>query len=280
MEHAPNLACAANGAKTNIALQSVIMETLNEEEQSLQQMTLNTQQNVFPTYASCETQTIVRNLSTNAMQTDLVVLQPSATQTDRLIQDSSSTQTYVANYEDRECQTNGPDVHSQEVQTEIKVVEEQITQTEKVTQIESESQTDLTSENITTVDKIELVQGMESCPMQTAVDKLHKMSPFKSDNENSDANMEGCEKNPEKDNISEVECKKSCISKSDDKVEVTVSAGLDMCVGKYKEFSYPPVSSASQKTTPVQPPVAERSPSPIDLCTKPSNDNKEQCEDT
>ena len=82
MEHAPNLACAANGAKTNIAPQSAIMETLNEEEQLLQQTTLNTQQNVFPTYASCETQTIVSNHSTNATQTDLVVLQPSATQTD------------------------------------------------------------------------------------------------------------------------------------------------------------------------------------------------------
>ena len=131
------------------------------------------------------------------------------------------------------------------------------------------------SENITTVDKIELVQGMESFPMQTDVDELRKMSPSKSDNDNSDGNLEGRDKSPDKDNTSEVESNISSVSKSDEKVAVTVSAGLDMRVGEYRELTFPPIASATQKTTPLQPPVQERSPSPMDLCTKPSNNNKE-----
>ena len=110
------------------------------------------------------------------------------------------TQTDVTNFEEKESQTNVPDVKSQEVQTEIKVVEEQIIQTEAVPkrdseaqtetetvpqmdaeaqtesetvpQIESESQTDLTIQNITTIDKIEIVDSMESFPTQTDEDEL------------------------------------------------------------------------------------------------------------
>ena len=217
---------------------------------------------------------MVTNHSTNATQNDLVFLQPTSTQTDRINEDCSSTQTDVPNCKEKESQTNAPDVNSQEVQTEMKVVEEQIIQTETVAQIDLESQTDLTSENITTVDKIELVQGMESFPMQTDVDKLRQMSPFKSDNDNGDGNLEGCDKSPDKDSTSEVESNISSVSKSDEKVAVTVSAGLDMRVGEYREVTFPPVASGAQKPTPLQPPVQERSPSPIDLCTKLSKDPK------
>ena len=53
-----------------------------------------------------------------------------------------------------------------------------------------------------------------------------------------------------------------------------VSAGLDMHVGECKELTFPPVASDAKKPMQLQPPVEERSPSPIDLCTKPSNDQK------
>ena len=173
---------------------------------------------------------------------------------------------------------------------ELKVFEEQIIQTEPVpkidcesqteserfTQVESESQTDLTNENITTVDKIEIVQGMESFPTQTDTEELRQMSPFKSANEINHGNMQGGDKSPDKDSTSEVDSNMSSVLKSDEKVPVTVSADLDMCVGEYKELSFPPVASGTQKQMQLQPPVQERSTSPIDLCTKPSNEqNKE-----
>ena len=123
MEDVQNMASVGNGADTNIALKLAIMESSNEEQKSVEQTMFNTQDNSVLTYASCETQTIVTNHSTNATQTELPFLQPSSTQTDRIIEDCSSTQTDVTNFEEKECQTNGPDVNSQEVQTEMKVVE-------------------------------------------------------------------------------------------------------------------------------------------------------------
>ena len=47
-----------------------------------------------------------------------------------------------------------------------------------------------------------------------------------------------------------------------------------MHVGEYEELTFPPVASGTQKLTQLQPPVQERSPSPIDLCTKLSNNQK------
>ena len=190
MEDVQSMETFGKGADTKNAIQSAVMDNSNEVQKTLQQTKLNTQDKSVLTYANCKTQTMVTNHSTNAMQTDLVYLQQTSTQTETINEDSSSTQTDVTNCEEKESQTNAPDVNSQEVQTEIKVVEEQIKQTKTVPQIDSESQTDLTTENITTVDKIEIVQGMESFPMQTDVDELRQMSPFKSDNDNGDGNLE------------------------------------------------------------------------------------------
>ena len=245
---------------------------------------------------------MVTNHSTNATQTDFVDLEETATQTEIRNKDCTSTQTDVTNFKEKESQTNAADVKSQEVKTEIKVVEEQIiqteavpqrdseaqtetetvlqidaeaqTKTETVPQIESESQTDLMTKNITTVDKIEIMEGMESFPTQTDEEELMQMCPFKRDNNNGDGNLSASDKSADKDSTSEVESNISSVSKSDEKVPVTVSAGLDMRVGEYKELTFPPVASGTQKPTQLQPPVQERSPSPIDLCTKPSNDRK------
>ena len=110
--------------------------------------------------------------------------------------------------------------------------------------------------------------------MQTDADELSQMSPFKSDNDNGHGNLSGGDKSPDKDGTSEVESNISSVSKSNEKVTVTVSAGLDMRVGEYKELTFPPVASGTQKPMQLQPPVQERSQSPIDLCTMPSNDQK------
>ena len=132
----------------------------------------------------------------------------------------------------------------------------------------------MTIQNITTIDKIEIVEGMESFPMQTDKEELMQMCPFKSDNNNGDGNLSVVDKCPDKHSTPEVESNISSVSKCDEKVPVTVSAGLDMHVGEYKELTFPPVASGTQKPTQLQPPVQERSPSPIDLCTKLSNDQK------
>ena len=165
-----------------------------------------------------------------------------------------------------------------EAQTETETVPqidaEAQTKSETVPKIESESQTDLTIQNITTVDKIEIVEGMESFPMQTDEDELMQMCPFKNDNNNGDGNFSAGDKRLDKDSTSKVESNISSVSKCDEKIPVMVSAGLDMHVGEYKELTFPPVASGTKKPTQLQPPVQERSPSPIDLCTKPSNDQK------
>ena len=122
------------------------------------------------------------------------------------------------------------------------------TESEKYTQVDSESQTDLTNDNITTVDKIEIVQGMETFPTQTDSEELRQMSPFKCANEMNHGNMEGGNKSPEMDNTSESESNMSAVSKSDHKVAATVSAGLDMQVGAYKELSFSICSKCSSET--------------------------------
>ena len=115
---------------------------------------------------------------------------------------------------------------------------------------------------------------MESFPTQTDEDELMHMCPFKNDNNNGDGNLSASGKSPDKDSTSEVESNISSVSKCDDKIPVMVSAGLDMRVGEYKELTFPPVASGAKKPMQLQPPVEERSPSPTDLCTKQSNDQK------
>ena len=288
-------------AYTKNTMQSGVMDYSSDAQNSLQRIELNTVDKSVARFGQCEMQTILINNSTNVMQTDFVDVEESATQTEKINANCTSTQTNVSNFEEKESQTNAADVKSQEVQTEIKVVEEQIiqteavpqrdsqaqtesetvpqrdaeaqTETETVSQIESESQTDLMTKNITTVDKIEIVQGMESFPTQTDAEELMEMCPFKSDNKNGDGNLSVGDKSPDKDSTSEVESNISSVSKTEEKVPVTVSVGLDMHVGEYKELTFPPVASGAKKPTQLQPPVQERSPSPIDLCTKWSNDN-------
>ena len=288
MEDVEAMQLAANA--TYSGSQTGVRDKYNQAENSAELPNLNNDDKRIATYATCHTQTMDINRSTNETQTDLVFLDHSGSQTEIENQDCIATQTDVTNCVEKECQTKKADVNSQEVQTEVKVFEEQIIQTEavpkidcecqteseKYTQVDSESQTDLTNDNITTVDKIEIVQGMETFPTQTDSEELRQMSPFKRANEMNHGNMEGGNKSPEMDNTSESESNMSAVSKSDHKVAATVSAGLDMRVGAYKELSFPPVVSVSQKQMQMQPPVQERSPSPIDLCTKPSKDpNKE-----
>ena len=127
-----------------------------------------------------------------------------------------------------------------------------------------------------TVDRIEVVHGMHTFPMQTDQDELNEMTLFKPDVVSIPSDEHNLSNSGDKDSNSEVESTFSSVSKSDEKIPVTVSAGLDMRVGKYKELTFPPVSSLPKKPSTLQVPQSERTPSPMDLCTKeiPEEDKK------
>ena len=47
-----------------------------------------------------------------------------------------------------------------------------------------------------------------------------------------------------------------------------------MRLGSYKELSFPPVHHSTQKQIPHKSQIKERSPSPVDLCTKKNAEQK------
>ena len=237
---------------------------------------------------------------TNSMQTEVIIQEAHYSQTELIIQENIETQTKLTTKDDKEVQTisnrvmstevqtdltSHDDKESQiifnvlkstEVQTEVKSVEDQWIQTENVSKVDSESQTELSNHNIMTVDRIEVVHGMHTFPMQTDQDELNEMTPFKPDVASIPSDEHNLSKSGDKDSNSEVESTFSSVSKSDEKIPVTVSAGLDMRVGKYKELTFPPVSSLPKKPSTLQVPQSERTPLPMDLCTKeiPEEDKK------
>ena len=117
------------------------------------------------------------------MQTEIKVVAEQIIQTEAVPQRDSEAQTETETVPqiDAEAQT--------ETETVPQIDAEAQTKTETVPQIELESQTDLMTENITTVDKIEIVEGMESFPTQTDEEELMQMSPLKSDDNNADGNL-------------------------------------------------------------------------------------------
>ena len=141
-------------------------------------------------------------------------------------------------------------------------------QTENLPKVDRESQTELSNHNITTVDKIEVVDSMETSGTQADQNELDDMSSFKGDRRNIPADELDLSNGGDKDSNSEVESTFSSVSKKDDRDPVKVSAGLDMRVGKYKEVTFPPVSGLPNKPTTLKAPPSERTPSPMDLCTK------------
>ena len=148
-------------------------------------------------------------------------------------------------------------VRSTEVQTDMQTVEDQWIQTDNVTKVDSESQTELNNHNITTVDRIEVVQRMETFPTQTDQAELNEMMPFKSDVPSIPSDELNSSNGADKDSNSEVESTLSSISRSDSTLPVTVTAGLDMRVGKYKEVTFPPVSGLPKKPTMLKAPQSE-----------------------
>ena len=235
-----------------------------------------------------EVQTNIKVVAEQIIQTEAVLQRDSEAQTETQtvpqIDAEAQTETETVPQIDAEAQTETETVPQidAEAQTETETVPqidaEAQTKNETVPKIDSESQTDLTTENITTVDKIEIVERMESFPTQTEEEELMQMSPFKSDENNADGNFSAGDKSPDQNSTSEVDSNISSASKYDEKLPLTVSAGLDMRVGAYKELTFPPVASGAQKPKQLQPPAQERSPSPIDLCTKPSDGQKKMNE--
>ena len=206
------------------------------------------------------------------MQTELIKKNDQDAQTIANGVTSIEVQTDLTTQDEKESQMNSNEMQSTEVQTERNFVEDQWLQTENIGKVDSESQVELTDQNIMTVDKIEVVEGMETFPTQTDQDELNEMSPFKHNVDSNPLEKHNLSTSGDKDSNSEVESTFSSVSKSDERNPVTV----DMRVAKYKELSFPPVSTLPKKPSTLQAPQTERTPSPMDLCMKeiPEEDKK------
>ena len=210
------------------------------------------------------------------MQTELIKKNDQDAQTIANEVTSIEVQTDLTTQDEKESRMNLNEMQLTEVQTERNFVEDQWLQTENIGKVDSESQVELTNQNIMTVDKIEVVEGMETFPTQTDQDELNEMSLFKCNVDSNPLEKHKLSTSGDKDSNSEVESTFSSVSKSDERNPVTVSAGLDMRVAKYKELSFPPVSTLPKKPSTLQAPKTERTPSPMDLCMKeiPEEDKK------
>ena len=179
-----------------------------------------------------------------------------------------------------ECQTE-IDCEAKETQTEYgPVTKVEGTQTERAmdvklcqteweqqgvgcqTEIENadeKTQTEIEETNIITVDKIELVEHMETQGCQMDLAELAAMEPF--------YKLQTPDPSESGDNKEDAETESiTCVSlKCED---VKVGAGLDMRRGvEYHEVNFLPVASTIVKHKPGDSAPKQRTPSPINLCT-------------
>ena len=215
-----------------------------------------------------QTQTQTPTIDEKAQQTTCNAVNSREVQTDDIKQDDKESQTTVNVLTSREVQTEHESSQDEVIQTDNVVTLNSESQTENLPKVDAESQTELSNQNITTVDKIEVVDSMETSGTQTDQNELDDMSPFKADRTNIPADELDLSNGGDKDSNSEVESTFSSVSKNNDTAPVKVSAGLDMRVGKYKEVTFPPVSGLPNKPTTLKAPPSERTPLPMDLCTK------------
>ena len=148
--------------------------------------------------------------------------------------------------EDKQCETNW-EQQGMACQTEIE-------------NAVKETQTEIEDNNILTVDRIEIVERVETQGTQTDLAELEAMQPF----------WEVDGPNPldvDNKDDTEIESILSSASKSEDVPKIATGAGLDMRRGEYHEVEFPPVASTLVKHKPVESTPKQRTPSPIDLCT-------------
>ena len=218
-----------------------------------------------------------KEVQTNWVATDvcnqIIQTEVAATEQETQTENPSTeqeTQTEVTATE-QETQTENPSTQ-QETQTENPSTQQEM-QTENPS-TEQETQTEIANCDILTVNKIEVVDQMESWGTQTDIVELAAMSPILP------------LQNMEMDH-SETESIVSLVSsistartddvpkcKTDDALK-SPCAGIDMRVGEYRELQFPPVLSTvvSQKPLEVN---KGRSPSPVDLSTTKQPEDKNE----
>ena len=149
--------------------------------------------------------------------------------------------------EDKQCETNW-EQQGMACQTEIE-------------NASKETQTEIQDNNILTVDRLEIVEHMETQGTQTDLAELEAMQPFWEVHGPNPLDVDNNKDDTETESIL------SSASKSEDVPKIATGAGLDMRRGEYHEVEFPPVASTLVKHKPVESTPKQQTLSPVDLCT-------------
>ena len=135
---------------------------------------------------------------------------------------------------------------------------------------DEETMTDIDNGNIMMVNKIEIVDKIETWGTQTDTLELASMSPFyifKTDDSGDGSEVVESAMANQIGDTGEMDSVISLVSKAVDVHKTqTQSAGLDIRVGEYREVQFPPVATTVVTQKPLETAKC-RSPSPVNLCT-------------
>ena len=144
------------------------------------------------------------------------------------------------------------------------------TETDTCITEEKTTETDNTITRILLLEKVEVVSLTETWGTQTDIMELQSMSPILPKNVKADLADITC---TPKDNTSECDSVISSMSKSEDTTKQP-TAGLDMRRVENYESNFSPVILPNVAQKPLDIPIKERTPSPVDLCTTKSSMKK------
>ena len=270
-----------DGFKQNVEDQEVKTLTYKLEETGVQTeqttksleetgvQTEETTKSIISSYSQTEEST--QNITSSYMQTkdESMNLVSSYIQTNPIQQDLEDKEIQTEDIKDGKSLKMDIVQQHQEVQTANSCINEK----------DEETMTDIDNGNILMVNKIEIVDKMETWGTQTDTLELASMSPFHTlktdDSEDGSEVVESAMANQIGD-TGETDLVISSVSKADDVQKTqTLSAGLDMRVGEYREVQFPPVAKTVVTQKPIE--MAKcRTPSPVNLCTtsKPPEKSK------
>ena len=261
-----------DGFKQNVESQEVQTPTYKFEETGVQTeqttksleetgvQTEETTKSIISLYSQTEEST--QNITSSYMQTE--------DESMNLVSSYMQTNPIENNLEDKEIQTE--EIKDCKALKMDIVQQNQTVQTANscINEKDEETMTDIDNGNILMVNKIEIVDKMETWGTQTDTLELASMSPFYTfktdDSEDGSEVVESTMTNQIGD-TGEMDSVILSVSKADDVQKTqTQSAGLDMRVGEYREVQFPPVATTVVTQKPLE--MAKcRSPSPVNLCT-------------
>ena len=203
-------------------------------------------QNITPSYMQTEDESM--NLVSSYMQTSPI---------DQYLEDKE-----IQTEEINKCKELKMDIvqQHQEVQPVKSCINEK----------DAETMTDVDNGNILTVNKIEIVDEMETWGTQTDTLELASMSPFhtsKTDDSEEGSEVVEIAMANQIGDPGKTDSIISSVSKTDDLQKTqTQAARLDMRVGEYREVQFPPVATTVVTQKPIDTAKC-RTPSPVNLCT-------------